>query len=257
MRIESITTALDLAGVFASALLGGAAARSRRLDLFGYVALGLVSGLGGGVIRDLLLQHGPPAALVNPVYIPAALAGTGLAFILDVSGRGWDRVLVVVDAAALSVWAAAGAQKTLAAGLGWLPAVLLGTLTAVGGGAARDLMLQRVPAVFGGNALYASVAVLVAGIQVVCTGLSEPVTGTIAGVLCGVLLRLAACGRGLRLPTGLDWQPRRVRGQGDGTVPRSRAAASAWEQPRLSGLSESTAGPASGQAKRAWGNPGG
>jgi uncharacterized membrane protein YeiH len=170
VRIETITTALDLAGVFASALLGGAAARSRRLDLFAYVVIGLMSGLGGGVIRDLLLQHGPPAALVNPVYIPAALAGTGLAFILDVSRHGWDRGLVVVDAAALSVWAAAGAQKTLAAGLGWLPAVLLGTLTAVGGGAARDLMLQRVPAVFGGNALYASVAVLVASIQVLCTG---------------------------------------------------------------------------------------
>ena len=233
MRIESITTALDLAGVFASALLGGAAARSRRLDLFGYVALGLVSGLGGGVIRDLLLQHGPPAALVNPVYISAALAGTGLAFILDVSGHGWDRVLVVVDAAALSVWAAAGAQKTLAAGLGWLPAALLGTLTAVGGGAARDLMLQRVPAVFGGNALYASVAMLVASIQVVCTGLGEPVTGTIAGVLCGVLLRLAACRLGWKLPAGLDWQP------------------------RLSGLPESTAGPASGLAKQARGYPGG
>ena len=127
MRIETITTALDLAGVSANALLGGAAARSRRLDLFGYVVIGLVAGLGGGVIRDLLLQQGPPAALVNPVYIPAALAGTGLAFILDISGRGWGRVLIVLDAVALSLWAAAGAQKTLTAGLGWLPAVLLST----------------------------------------------------------------------------------------------------------------------------------
>jgi uncharacterized membrane protein YeiH len=244
VRIETITTALDLAGVVANALLGGAAARSRRLDLFGYVVIGLVSGLGGGMIRDLLLQHGPPAALVNPVYIPAALAGTGLALILDFSGRGWDHGLVVVDAAAISVWAAAGAHKTLAAGLGWLPAILLGTLTAVGGGAARDLMLQRVPAVFGGNALYASVAVLVASIQVLCTGLGEPVTGTIVGVLCGVLLRLVACRRDWKLPTGLDWRPRLAPGLGGGTAQRSRAAAPDREQPRLSGLPESTVGAA-------------
>jgi uncharacterized membrane protein YeiH len=214
VRIETVTTALDLAGVFANALLGGAAARIRRLDLFGYVVIGLVSGLGGGVIRDLLLQHGPPAALVDPVYIPTALAGTGLAFILDVSGRRWDRVLIVLDAAALSLWAAAGAQKTLEAGLGWLPAILLGTLTAVGGGAARDLMLQRVPAVFGGNSLYASVAVLVASMQVLCSELGEPaVTGTIAGVLSGVLFRLTAHWQGWKLPTGLDWQPQRLLGK--------------------------------------------
>jgi uncharacterized membrane protein YeiH len=204
VSIETVTTAVDLAGVFASALLGGAAARSRRLDLFGYAVIGLVSGLGGGVIRDILLQHGPPAALVNPVYIPTALAGTGLAFLLDVSGRGWGRILIVLDAAAVSLWAAAGAQKTLGAGLGALPAILLGTLTAVGGGAARDLMLQRVPAVFGDNALYASVAVLVASNQVVWTRLGEPVTGAVIGVLSGLLLRLAAYRQDWRLPTGLD-----------------------------------------------------
>jgi uncharacterized membrane protein YeiH len=101
MRIETITTILDLAGVFANSLLGGTAARSRRLDLFGYVVIGLLSGLGGGIVRDLLLQHGPPVALVNPTYIPTALAGTGLAFILDASGRGWDRILIVLDAAGL------------------------------------------------------------------------------------------------------------------------------------------------------------
>jgi hypothetical protein len=63
VRIETITTILDLAGVFANAVLGGAAARSRRLDLFGYAVLGLVSGLGGGVIRDILLQQARPPPL--------------------------------------------------------------------------------------------------------------------------------------------------------------------------------------------------
>jgi uncharacterized membrane protein YeiH len=161
------------------------------------------------VIRDILLQHGPPAALVNSDYIPTALAGTALAFVLDVSGRSWSRILIVLDAAAISLWAAAGAQKTLGAGLGWLPAILLGTLTAVGGGATRDLMLKRVPDVFGGNSLYASVAVLVAGNQVLWTRLGEPVAEIVIGVLSGLLLRLVAYRQGWRLPTGLNYQSRR------------------------------------------------
>ena len=131
----------------------------------------------------------------------------------------------MLDAAALSLWAAAGAQKTLAAGLGWLPAVLLGTLTAVGGGAARDLMLQRIPAIFGGNALYASVAMLVAGIQVLCAGLGEPaITGTALGVLSGMLLRLAAFWKGWRLPKGLNWQPQRVLGKAADHIGNGAAA---------------------------------
>ena len=71
-----------------------------------------------------------------------------------------------VDALALGCWAAAGAQKTLLSGLGWLPAVLLGTVTAVGGGAIRDIALSRVPAIFGGNTLYATCALIASGVMV-------------------------------------------------------------------------------------------
>lgn len=106
-----------------------------------------MSRAGGGLIRDVLLQHGPPAALTDPAYIPTALAGTAVAFLLDIAPPDWSRVFLVLDAVALSVWATAGAQKTLDAGLDWLPAILLGTITAVGGGATRDLLLRRVPAV--------------------------------------------------------------------------------------------------------------
>ncbi|GGP12742.1 hypothetical protein GCM10012278_61760 [Nonomuraea glycinis] len=205
---------LDLIGVFINALLGGSVARRREMDLFGYIMIGTVSGLGGGLIRDVLLQHGPPLALTNPLYIPIALAGAGLAFLLKFTEEDWNRVFYVLDAIALCVWAAAGAQRTLAAGLGWLPAILLGTITAVGGGATRDLLVQRVPAVFGGNGLYASVAVLVAAVQVVCSGLGAPtVVGTVLGILAGTLLRLVAYRRGWNLPVGLELKPRDVMGQ--------------------------------------------
>ncbi|MER7350639.1 TRIC cation channel family protein [Streptomyces aurantiacus] len=202
------TRGLDLAGVLAAALQGGAIARTERLDLFGFVAVGVVSGLGGGLIRDTLLQHGTPVALTDVFYLPTALTGALIAFVISISQDAWDRLFTALDAAVIGFWAVAGAQKTLAAGLGWLPALLLGTITAVGGGALRDMMLRRVPAVLGGNALYASVAVVAAAITVVCSYAEQPTLGIVLGVTVALVLRLTAYKRGWGLPSGLDWQPR-------------------------------------------------
>lgn len=208
MGTHDLILTLDLLGVFASGLLGGAVARGRDLDLFGFAAIGLCSGLGGGIIRDVLLEHGPPAALTNAAYIPAALAGAAVAFLVQVEHRTWDRAFIGVDAAALSLWATAGALKALNDGLGWLPAVLLGTVTAIGGAIIRDLMLQRVPAVFTQGTLYATVAILVAAIQVIfvkAAGISGG-SGTLVAIAVGAVLRLTAYWRGWQLPRGLDWK---------------------------------------------------
>jgi uncharacterized membrane protein YeiH len=90
--------------------------------------------------------------------------------------------------------------------------VLLGTITAIGGGISRDLMLQRIPAVFKDGPLYATVAIVVAAIQVVFAeayGLHY-FTGTVVAIAVGFALRLAAYWRGWRLPTGLDWEPSKI-----------------------------------------------
>ncbi|HVV14481.1 trimeric intracellular cation channel family protein [Amycolatopsis sp.] len=205
--INQVTRYLDLAGVFACAILGGAIARSERLDLFGFLVVGSVSGLGGGVIRDTLLQHGTPVALTDYAYLPTALAGALLSFVISISEGAWDRLFTALDAAVIGFWAVTGAQKTLAAGLGWLPAILLGTTTAVGGGALRDILLRRVPAVFGGNALYGTVAAAVATTMVICTYLGSPITGIVAGIVGALLFRVAAVKFGWNLPNGLEWQP--------------------------------------------------
>src|SRR3954466_10804528 len=118
--------AIDLTGVFANAVLGGVLARRARLDPVGFAALAIMSGLGGGVIRDTLLQHGTPVALTDYAYLLTAFAAAALSFLVRVDRRLWQRTWPVVDALALGCWAAAGAQKTLDVGLGWLPAVLLG-----------------------------------------------------------------------------------------------------------------------------------
>ncbi|HWG00845.1 MAG TPA: TRIC cation channel family protein [Trebonia sp.] len=121
MHSDLCATVLDLLGVFANGPLGGAVARSQGMDMFGFAAMGLVSGLGGGIIRDVMLQHGPPAALVHPAYIPTALTGAAVAFVMHIEHKAWDRVFMLVDAAAISLWATAGALITLAAGLGCCP----------------------------------------------------------------------------------------------------------------------------------------
>ncbi|MGQ4415179.1 trimeric intracellular cation channel family protein [Streptomyces sp. SAS_269] len=213
-NVTEVTRELDLSGVFANGTLGGVLARSRRLDLFGFLVIGIVSGLGGGILRDTLLQHGTPVALTDYTYLTIATAGTLLAFVADLSRHTSGWTFNLLDALALSVWAIAGAQKTLSVGLGWLPAVLLGTITAVGGGAIRDLLLARTPAIFGGTPLYATVAVLVSGVMVLCSRLGVPTLGILAGILVGVSLRLAALTRGWRLPGSRDWRPRTSRGRG-------------------------------------------
>jgi uncharacterized membrane protein YeiH len=200
---------IDLIGVLANAVLGGVVARSERLDPVGFGVLAILSGLGGGLIRDTLLQAGTPAALVDPSYILTALAGAALAFVLHVEGRAWDRLFPFVDAVALGCWAAVGAQKTLASGLGWLPAVLLGTITAVGGGMVRDVVLRRIPTIFGGNTLYATCALVASAVMVLMARLGHPTTGLVVATLTGAGLTLLARWRGWHLPEPYMWRPRR------------------------------------------------
>jgi uncharacterized membrane protein YeiH len=154
--LGDVSRAVDPAGVFASAVLGGAVARALRMDPIGFGSLALVSGLGGGLIRDTPLQNGPPAALTDSRYVLTAVAGAAVAFMVPMHTRLWALSYPLVDALALGTWAAVGAQKTLGIGLGWLAAVLLGTMSAVGGGVLRDLTVGRMPQIFGGNTLYAN-----------------------------------------------------------------------------------------------------
>ncbi|MEU6014310.1 TRIC cation channel family protein [Streptomyces sp. NPDC047515] len=206
--ITVATRYLDLAGVFSCALLGGAVARTAGLDLFGFLVVGIISGLGGGMIRDVLLQHGTPVALTDYAYLPTAVAGAVVVFLIKLSEESWSRLFTALDAAVIGFWAVTGVNKTLAVGLGWLPAVLLGTVTAVGGGALRDVVLGRVPAVFGGNGLYATVAVAAAGVTVICVYLGVPGVGVGLGVALALAFRLTAVRLGWNLPNSLDWQSR-------------------------------------------------
>jgi uncharacterized membrane protein YeiH len=215
----SVTEALrwlDLTGVLANAVLGGVIARSARLDPVGFATLAILSGLGGGVIRDVLLQHGPPVALTDYAYVVTALIGAVISYLVPVQGRVWDRVWPLVDALALGCWAAAGAQKTLAFGLGWLPALLLGMVTAVGGGFVREMVLGRVPGILGGNTLYATCALAASAVMVALYRSGHPTAGSVAATLVGAGLCLLARWQHWVLPQGDEWSALRALRSGYG-----------------------------------------
>lgn len=201
--VAQFVRGVDLAGVLANAILGGIAARRARLDPVGFVALAILSGLGGGMIRDTLLQHGTAVALTDPAYLSLAIAGALIAFITSLERRWTQTTLVIIDALAIGCWAASGVQKALAADLSWLPAILLGTITAVGGGMVRDVLLMKVPTIFGGNTLYATSA-LIASLEVlILSKLGMPTLGTALAMLSGALVSILARRFGWRLPTGM------------------------------------------------------
>lgn len=208
--VQDLFTGIDLTGVVTNAVLGGVIARSERLDPVGFVTLAILSGLGGGLIRDTLLQHGTPVAFTDPAYIPTALAGAMIAYFLRVEGRLWNKAFPFVDALALGTWAATGAQKTLGDGLYWLAALLLGTVTAVGGGMTRDIFLRRIPQIFGGNTLYATPALLASGVMVVFYKLGQPSSGLVLATVTGAGLTLLARWRGWELPQAYSWQVSRA-----------------------------------------------
>lgn len=206
-QLTDLFRTLDLIGVFANAILGGVIARAERFDPIGFATLATLSGLGGGLIRDTLLQRGTPVALTDYAYPLVALAGAAIAFLVRIEGRTWNALFPVVDAVALGCWSAAGAQKTLAYGLGWLPALLLGTITAVGGGFVRDVVLHRVPGIFGGNTLYATCALAASGVMVGLSRLHSPNAGLISATIVGAVLCLLARWRDWHLPESHGWRP--------------------------------------------------
>jgi uncharacterized membrane protein YeiH len=206
VSVPDLVRVLDLTGAFANALLGGAVARRHGFDPVGFAALAIVSGLGGGIIRDTLLQRGTPVALTNYAYLTTALIGAAVAFAVRFEGRVWDRLFPLVDALALGCWAAVGAQKTLTLGLGWLPAILLGTVTAVGGGAVRDIAVGSIPTIFGGNTLYATCAVIASGTLVLVQFWGYPQAGLLVSTGVGAALCLLARWRGWILPERVDWR---------------------------------------------------
>ncbi len=202
--------ALDLTGVFAFALNGALTAlQAAKLDIVGVVTLGMITALGGGILRDVLLGSLPPATFDDWRYLTVAASGGLVAFVF---GRLLERLtpaITVLDAAGLSLFAVTGASRALDLDAGLGQAVILGAVTAVGGGTVRDVLIGRIPVVLRSE-LYAIPALLgallvVAGAELGASDLAAALTGA---VLC-FGLRMVGVRFGLEAPTppGTDRDP--------------------------------------------------
>src|SRR3954447_21275376 len=167
-----VLLALDLLGTFAFALNGALTAlRVARLDIVGVVTLGMITALGGGIIRDVLLGALPPATFSDWRYLAVAAAGGLIAFTFGRHLQRLNRLITVLDAAGLSLFSVTGAGKALGLGLGPAQAVILGAITGVGGGTLRDVLVRQIPSVLS-SGLYAIPALIGATAIVVVTELN-------------------------------------------------------------------------------------
>ncbi|HWR52401.1 MAG TPA: trimeric intracellular cation channel family protein [Bryobacteraceae bacterium] len=199
--VSTLVVAFDLGGTFVFALSGAAAGVKHRLDLFGVLVLAFAAGNSGGITRDVLIGAVPPAAISDWRYIAVSiLAGLVTFYWYGIINRLRSPVLVF-DAAGLALFAVSGAGKALAFHADPLAATLLGTLTGIGGGIVRDVLVSEIPTVLR-TELYAVAALI--GAAVVVTGrmlhLQSAVAAPAGAVLC-FGLRLMAIRRGWQLPT--------------------------------------------------------
>jgi uncharacterized membrane protein YeiH len=198
----ALLLALDLTGTFAFALNGAwTAVRAAELDIVGVVTLGMITALGGGILRDILLDALPPATFTDWRYLAVAAAGGLLAFLLS---RQLDRLtwpVTVLDAAGLGLFAVTGASKALGLGFGVWQAVIVGAITGVGGGTIRDVLIRRVPTVLRSE-LYAIPALVAAGITAATTraGVYGTAAAVTAAAIC-VAIRLLGVYFGLNAPS--------------------------------------------------------
>lgn len=194
------TLILNLIGTFAFGLSGGIIAVRKRMDLFGVLVLSVATGLGGGIMRDLILGHVPPATLNDWRYLVIA-AIAGLAVFLDYRQViQWSRFITALDALGLAIFTVTGTTIALEAGLGPVPAALLGMLTGVGGGALRDVLAAEVPLVLRSE-IYAVASLLGAAMIIVAN--AAQVLGTPAEIVAAAAtftLRMVSVWRGWRIP---------------------------------------------------------
>lgn len=158
----------DFLATAAFALTGALAAVRRRYDIVGVFFLALISGLGGGILRDgIFIQDGPPAALLDARYIQIVAIAAGVGVLLREHIARFGRVIALIDALGLGAYAVFGTQKSLAAGLSIPAALLIGVLNAAGGGILRDVLTREEPLVFKPGQFYVLVAFFGAVIFVV------------------------------------------------------------------------------------------
>lgn len=200
IRMDTFQVTLDLGGTFVFALSGAAAGVKHRLDIFGVLVLSFAAANSGGIARDMMIGATPVAALSDWRYVVVSLLAGLLTFYCYGFINRLSSSVLIFDAAGLALFAVTGATKALAYGLGPVSASLLGMVTGIGGGIARDILVNDVPVVLRAD-LYAVAALCGASVVVIGHVLSfGSAASSCAGALICFGLRFLAIQYHWRLP---------------------------------------------------------
>lgn len=194
---------LDLVGVFVFAISGGLLAVRKGYELVGVTSLALVTALGGGVIRDLLLGATPPTAFGDVWYLAVPLGAAAVVFVAHAAiDQRLSQAVLVFDAAGLGLFCVTGAVKASSFGASAVGAVLIGVIAAVGGGIIRDVLANEQPSLFQHDSTLYAIPASVGATAVVVAIRNDLYSGSFAaGVALVVLVvRLAAMRFGWRAP---------------------------------------------------------
>ncbi len=223
MPDPSVLLVLDLIGVFAFALNGAlTAVRATNVDIVGVITLGMITAVGGGIIRDVLLGALPPATFVDWRYLAVAAGGGLIAFLFNRWLGRFASSIEVLDAAGLGLFAVTGAGKALELGGGPSQAIILGAITGVGGGTLRDVLIRRVPAVLR-TGLYAIPALVGAAVVVAADSAGVQHVIGVPVALCAAvtcfLIRVVGLHFGLDAPKPPGTSPQEPELSGDADEP--------------------------------------
>ncbi|MBE1584764.1 trimeric intracellular cation channel family protein [Nonomuraea angiospora] len=191
---------LDLLGIFVFALTGALMGVRKRLDVVGMVVLAEMTALGGGVVRDLILNV-RPAAFQSLGYVLVPVAATVIVFFWHPHVARVMPLILVLDAAGLGLFCAVGTEKALEYGLAPLHAALLGVVTGIGGGMLRDMLAGEIPTLLYDRQLYAVPAMLGSGVMAALSAYGlHGWPATLAAAVLAFGLRIMAMRRKWRAP---------------------------------------------------------
>jgi len=199
----------EIAAIFAGALSGGMTGVRLKFDITGLVVLAIVNGLGGGILRDILLQDYGIFALEQPRALLAVLAAAVVATFFFSAARKMRPAFAVIDAFSLGLFCIVGADKALVAGLTVVPAVMLGTVTAVGGGMLRDVLCDREPEILRRGSLSATAALAGSTTYVLLAMWLNIAKGPamVAAAVVAMVLRVGSLWLGWESPEPVDITP--------------------------------------------------
>ena len=214
MSAVSIPVWLDLTAVVVGSTSGLLVAQERKLDLVGHIVLAMLGGLGGGLIRDIIMQRGSVYMISSELAIPVTVLAGLVGFLFPGLFRKIPNLLEWVDIISVGLFVAAGTDKAVIFSLGPWAAVLMGTVTGVGGGMMRDIFLGDTPRIFRRSNLYAICAVagaIVYYLAIFRLYINRPWAVALC-VLVTVLLRRISLRFNVLSPADMDLTPKVIEG---------------------------------------------